>query len=35
MSLADENGTEIEYAADVDVEAFRHYLCKTLQKSDE
>lgn len=35
MSLADENGVEIEYAVDVDVDAFRQYLCKMLQKSDE
>ena len=35
MSLPDENGTEIEYASDVDVEAFRTYLCKTLQNSDQ
>ena len=34
MSLADEGGTEIEYAVDVDVEGFRDYLCKTLRKSD-
>ena len=34
MSLSDEHGTEIEYAADVNVEAFREYLCKTLQRSD-
>ena len=34
MSLADEKGTEIEYAADVDVEAFRQYLCTTLKRSD-
>ena len=34
MSLADERGTEIEYAADVDVEAFRQYLCETLKRSD-
>ena len=34
MSLADETGTEIEYASDVDVEGFRAYLCKTLSRTD-
>ena len=34
MSLADEHGAEIEYAADVNVEAFRQYLCDVLQRSD-
>ena len=34
MSLADENGTEIEYATDVNVEGFMQYLCEALSKTD-
>lgn len=34
MSLADENGTEIEYATDVNIEEFMKYLCETLSKTD-
>jgi purine nucleosidase/pyrimidine-specific ribonucleoside hydrolase len=34
MSLSEEHGAEIEYAADVNVEAFMQYLCKTLSNTD-